>query len=85
VELRNCAWIANTAAVMKRPVWARGNVVSFQCPKSIITADSLTFLEQFQIWKELGGLDLFSLEARTAEAFLLLEREWRKEVKDGSN
>ena len=60
-------------------------VVSHQCPKSAITATSLAFLEQFHIWKELGGLDLFALEARTAEAFLLLEREWRKEQKDGEN
>jgi len=85
VQLRNCAWAANGAAGMKRPVWARGNVVSFHCPKSVITAESLTFLEQFQIWKTLSGLDLFSLEARTADAFLLLERECRKEAKDGSN
>jgi hypothetical protein len=60
-------------------------VVSHQCPKSAITATSLTLLEQFHIWKELGGFDLFALEARTAEAFLLLQREWRKEQIDGGN
>ncbi len=66
-----------------RPVWARGNIICLQCPKSIITATSLTLLEQFHIWKELSGLDLFALEARTAEAFLLLDREWRKELQNG--
>jgi hypothetical protein len=83
VQLRNCAWTAENPGAANRLVWARGNVVSHRCPKSIITASSLAFLEQFHIWKELSGLDLFALDARTAEAFLLLDREWRKELQDG--
>jgi hypothetical protein len=63
-------------------VWARGAVVSVRCPKSIITARSLLFLEQFRWWKELGG-DVWSMEAKNAEALVLLEREWQMEMQNG--
>lgn len=63
-------------------VWARGDVVSARCPKSIITAQSLLFLEQFRWWKELGG-SVWSIEAKNAEALVLLEREWRMEMQNG--
>jgi hypothetical protein len=63
-------------------VWARGAVVSARCPKSIITAESLLFLEQFRWWKELGG-NVSSIEAKNAEALVLLEREWRTEMQNG--
>src|SRR6185312_6559776 len=36
-----------SAPATARPVWVRGQLASVQCPKSIITADSLSFLEQF--------------------------------------
>ena len=63
-------------------VWARGAVVSARCPKSIITARSLLFLEQFRWWKEVGG-DIWSMEAKNAEALVLLEREWQTEMQNG--
>jgi uncharacterized protein (DUF2249 family) len=63
-------------------VWARGDVVSAHCPKSIITARSLLYLEQFRWWKELGG-DVWSMEAKNAEALVLLKREWRMEMQNG--
>jgi hypothetical protein len=63
-------------------VWARGAVVSTRCPKSIVTAMSVLFLEQFRWWKELGG-DVWSMEAKNAEALLLLEAEWRTEMQNG--
>jgi len=64
-------------------IWARGSVVAFHCPKSIITAQSLYFLEQFRIWKEFGGGTPWSIEAKAAEAILFLEGVWRKEKKHG--
>jgi hypothetical protein len=50
--------------------------VTTQCPKSLITAESLHFLDVYQIWKKLGGGCTMSLEARTVEAIELLEQEW---------
>jgi hypothetical protein len=64
-----------------RLVWARGKTIAFRCPKSIITAQSLGFIEQFFYWKS-GGGDLWSLDAKSADAILLLQEE---SVKESSN
>ena len=40
----------------------------------------MAFVEAFFVWKAAGKESLFDLPARTAEAFLILEREWRAEV-----
>lgn len=61
-------------------MWARRNVTTTQCPKSIITAESLSLLEQFQTWKRFGCTDVWAMKARTAEAISILEDEWNKEI-----
>jgi hypothetical protein len=60
-------------------VWTRGRVTATQCPKSIVSAQSAGFLDRFAIWKELGGGSVFDLDAKTAEALLLLQQEWELE------
>ena len=67
---------ANTKAV-----WARGEVFTTQCPKSLITAQSLHFLEQFRVWEGSGRGSLWSMAAKSAEALLVLEQAWRMERK----
>lgn len=47
-----------------------------QCPKSVITAESLQFLEIYRMWKQLGGGCMMTLEARIVEAIELLDQEW---------
>jgi hypothetical protein len=37
-------------------------------------------MEEFQAWKLFGGVDPYSLPARTVEAFFVLENELRAEV-----
>jgi hypothetical protein len=64
-----------------RPVWARRQVVAFRCPKSIITAQSRKFIEQFGYWKGCGG-DLWSFDAKTADALLALEEQIAMENKN---
>lgn len=59
-------------------MWARGKTVAFRCPKSIATAQSLNFIEQFLYWRGSGG-DLWSLDAKSADAILLLKEEFEKE------
>ncbi len=82
VKIRNCAWLKSDAPP-QRVVWARGRIISKQCPKSVTTGQSLRFLEIFQTWRGLGkGFDL-QLNARDAEAIQLLEREWMAEEKHG--
>jgi hypothetical protein len=55
-----------------------------QCPKSLITADSLTFIEEFQVWKRFGCTDISAMHARKVEALSILENEWQKEI-EGRN
>ena len=64
-------------------MWARNGIVSHDCPKSVITAQSLYFLEQFRYWKQLGGMNANAIEAKTAEAIAVLEEAWRVENQRG--
>ncbi len=56
---------------------------SSQCPKSVITAASLTYLEQYAVWKQLGGIDPERIDVKTADAIVLLEQTWKKETTNG--
>ena len=61
-------------------VWARGRVSSEECPKSLVTPGSVELLEKFLGWKFAGGGSLNEVPAKDADAFLILEGEWRAEV-----
>ena len=67
----------------RRVVWGRGPVAVEECPRSYIRAESVRWIEEFSVWKAGGVRDLIRLPARTAEAFFVLEQEWRAEVKNG--
>jgi hypothetical protein len=62
-----------------RPIFVRRQTAAFRCPKSIITARSLTFVELFIAWKRFGG-DLWSYDAKSADAIRVLEEESLKET-----
>jgi hypothetical protein len=53
-------------------VWARKQTALTTCPRSYITAQSITWVEEFFVRLRLGGLRLEELGAREAEAFLIL-------------
>jgi hypothetical protein len=59
-------------------VWARGRAWSEECPKSLVTPRSAELVERFVMWKAAGGGDLIGREAKEADAFLTLEKEWRE-------
>jgi hypothetical protein len=84
-KARRCAWLEDELGgkdeAPARLVWARGKTVAFRCPKSIATAQSLNFVEQFLYWRGCGG-DLWSLDAKSADAILLLQEEVEKEKKN---
>ena len=63
----------------QRPVWGKGEAIAFECPRSLITPESLRFIEEFSVWKVGGVRDFMRLPARTAEAFIVLEQELRAE------
>lgn len=64
-------------------MWVRGGVSTLECPKSFVTAESIGWLEEFQIWKRLGYPNVTEMTARQVEAMLVLEAELMEEVKRG--
>lgn len=81
--MRNCAWLKYSGDDRGRVVWARRGLMTLQCPKSLITPQSLSLLEQFRIWQEFGGGAAWSLEAKVAEAILVLEQALKMEIEHG--
>ena len=65
-------------------VWARRDVAVGACPKSYVTAESVGWLEEFLVRRQLGGVPCEELSARSAEAFVILEREMEKELAQGA-
>jgi hypothetical protein len=59
-------------------VWAGGRASSEECPKSLVTPRSTELVERFVMAKLAGGGDLMAREAKEADAFLTLEKEWRE-------
>lgn len=57
----------------------RNGVALTKCPKSYISGESEAWVEQFLARKVIQGVPLEALPARTAEALLILENEFRKE------
>lgn len=78
---RRCGWLP-AVPDRERVVWARKSKSLMTCPKSYITALSLSWIDQFQAWKLFGLPDIYSLPARQIDAFCVLENELRLEVED---
>ena len=68
----------------EKVVWARRRVSTDQCPTSLISAQILTWIEQFYVWRRLGPSYPGELSAREIEAFLILEKEAQEEVSHGT-
>lgn len=77
---RGCGFEKGRTGENSHIVWARGRVALTECPISFITSDSIELLERYYAWRLWGGGDYRRLNARHAEAFLLLEEEWRREA-----
>ena len=77
-EKRRCGWLPENRRGARRPVWIRGRLATEECPKSLVTPQSLEWLERFFAWKFSGGGVLEGLPAKMADAFLALETAWRE-------
>ena len=64
-------------------VWARRGVAVTRCPKTIITAESESLVEEFLVRRRLGATGIVDLTARQVEAFAILESALEKERQDG--
>jgi hypothetical protein len=80
---RRCGWSAATIQSPERVVWARKGMATTVCPKALITAQSLAWLEEFLVRRKLDQPWPEELRARDAEAFLILEAECEVEARDG--
>jgi len=81
---RRCRFIPGLGDTPERAVWARKHAATTNCPKSLISAESLAWIEEYCAWKLAGGADYRALGARQLDAFHTLEQELRAEG-DGSN
>ena len=64
-------------------VWGRKEAVLTTCPKSYITAESMTLIEEFVVRRRIGGRDSAELTARKVDAFVMLEDLLEAERRDG--
>jgi hypothetical protein len=81
---RRCGWAPEGRQTASQAVWARGRVSTDECPKSLITADSIGWVEEFLVWKRLRLELSFDVNARQAEAFLILEEQLELEKQNGT-
>jgi hypothetical protein len=80
-KIRRCGWLAQVSEEPAPPVWASGEAMTYECPKSEITAQSLMFIETFFYWLQ-GERDLLSLDAKCADAMLAIKAEFELEKRN---
>ena len=77
---RQCAWTSEGEPDRGRVIWGRRHVAATRCPKSIITAESMYLLDEFNLWKRSGARSIHTMPARVVDAILILDNELRAEV-----
>jgi hypothetical protein len=80
---RRCGFLPEESRGPRRAVWVRDRKVTEECPKSLITGESVELIERFFLWKFSGGRDLDQFTAREADAIVMLDAEYRAEVESG--
>jgi len=80
---RRCGFLPEAKRGEPRIVWGRKQVHTEECPKSLVTGESLALLEEFFMRRRLGMQDSPELEARKVDAFLILRDETEREERDG--
>lgn len=76
-EERGCGW--KGALESARVVWMGGGAAVSRCPTWEVSGQSTGWLEEFAAWKTIGGVNLYELPAKTADAFCVLENLVRAE------
>jgi hypothetical protein len=82
---RRCGFLPEEKRGAPRIVWGRKQTQAEECPKSLITADSLALIEEFFVRQRLGVHGSLEMEARKVDAFLILRDEWEREERDGAS
>jgi hypothetical protein len=79
---RRCGFLPAEQRGGPRIVWGRKQTQAEECPKSLVTGESLALLEEFFVRRRLGISDSVELEARKVDAFLILRDEMEREERD---
>lgn len=79
---RRCGFLPTEDRGSPRLVWARKHAQAEECPKSLVTGESLAFVEEFFIRRQLGMADTLELAARKVDAFVILRGEMEREERD---
>jgi hypothetical protein len=82
---RRCGFLAPEGRADPRTVWARKRARTDECPKSLVTGESLALLEEFFVRRRLGMVDGMETPARKVDAFLILREEMEREERDGTS
>jgi hypothetical protein len=82
-KARRCGWLGYQDEPAGPPVWARKDISLHTCPKSYVSSESQSLVEEFLLRRRLGAIDIRELSAKQVEAFALLERALTGEIKDG--
>jgi hypothetical protein len=77
---RRCRFVPGLEDTPERAVWARKRIATTNCPKCLISAESLAWIEEYFAWKLTGKADYRTLGARQLDAFCALEQELRAEM-----
>jgi hypothetical protein len=79
---RRCGFLPAEARGEPRLVWIRKRAQTDECPKSMVTGESLSLLEEFFVRRRLGMVDGMETAARKVDAFLILRDEMEREERD---
>jgi hypothetical protein len=80
---RRCGFLEDEKRGQPRIVWGRKHAQTEECPKSLVTGESLALLEEFFVRRRLGVAESLEMEARKVDAFVILQDELEREEQDG--
>jgi hypothetical protein len=88
---RRCGFLPAEQRGAPRIVWGHKQTHAEECPKSLVTGESMALIEEFFVRRRFGMHgsldlhDLFELDARRVDAFLILCDEMDREERDGAS
>jgi hypothetical protein len=82
--LRRCGFLKDEARGEARIVWGRRQVTAEECPKSLISGESLAMVEEFFVRRRLGISESLEQDARKVDAFVILREQMEREEGDGT-
>ena len=82
---RRCGFLSAEERGEPKVVWIRKRAIAEECPKTLMTGESLALLEEFFVRRRLGIADGMEMPARKTDAFLILRDEMEREERDATS